>query len=444
MVLEGSSAYSIWASVDFDWASNEATIEGTLRVQYTHGGPEPIRDIPLMLWPNDKQYLGSARAGAALINGELVPGVPELGGLAVRYSLSRQVSQGETVDLTVPFWVEAEGPIGERNPSRFGISKGVLFAPTFYPLVPRFVDGEWEVREAPGGGDTTNSDVASYWVELEVPEGLALVASGVETDRQIRSNGRQAVQYVTGPVRDFAFALGPFVSESRQDGGVTTRVWVLSEHRSDIDKVLDAATDQLELLGELVGPYPYTELDIVDVPGAFGGIEYPALVTIGTLGGSWVIEPVVHEVAHQWFYGLIGDDQLEQPWMDEAFATYATSLYYENVIGRGRSTGYLSDFRTILSEHPHAETPIGMAVGEYERRDYSLFVYLKGALFYQELRQELGDDVFFEFLQTFFDRYRYGFAYASDFHMTAEGVCTCQLDELFDLWVYEGGAEAIP
>lgn len=435
-VLEGATRYVIEARVEFNSDSVEAAIQGTARIQYTHRAHEPIRHIPLMLWPNDPQYFGEATAGAALVNGELVAGNPVLGGLAVRYDLPEPIEMGKTVDLTVPFSVSAEGPISETRPRRFGISQGALFAPTFYPLVPRFVDGEWEVRQAPGGGDTTNSDIAAYWVELEVHKELVLVATGVEVGREQRSGGREAVRLVTGPVRDFAFALGPFLSETRSAGEVKTNLWILPEHQSDSDKVLDSATDQLLLLSELVGPYPYTELDIVDVPGAFGGIEYPALVTIGTLGSSWVVEPVVHEVAHQWFYGLIGDDQLEQPWMDEAFATYATSLYYENVFGQGRSTGYLSDFRNILTEHPHAETPIGMGVGDYEGRDYSLFVYLKGALFYQELRQELGDKVFFEFLQTFFQRFRYGFAYASDFQMTAEEVCECQLDGLFEEWVY--------
>jgi aminopeptidase N len=232
--------------------------------------------------------------------------------------------------------------------------------------------------------------------------------------------------------------------ETETVDGVEVHVWVLGSHQGDQRRVRQAASAQLALLSELVGPYPYEELDVVDVPGAYGGIEYPGLVTIGTLGTSWVIEPVVHEVAHQWFYGLLGDDQLEEPWLDEAFATYATSLYYENEVGSGRATGYLSDFRNIVRNHPDYGQPIGMGVGSYEGRDYSLFVYLKGALFYQELRQQLGDDTFFSFLQSLFQTNRYGVITSADFQAAAEDSCECQLDELFDLWVYEGGEQAIP
>jgi hypothetical protein len=313
---------------------------------------------------------------SALVDGERVSAEIELDGLAARFRLPIALDPGERADLTVPFQVIAEGPIGQSSPHRFGISEGVLFAPTFYPLVPRLVDGQWEVRDAPPGGDTTNSVVAAYRVAIEAPADLVLVASGTEVDRQPAGSDRVRVDFVSGPMRDFAFALGDLVGSTEVVDGVEMNVWLLASHQGDQRRVLSAAAAQLALMNELVGPYPYEELDLVDVPGAFGGIEYPGLVTVGTLGTSWVIEPVVHEVAHQWFYGLIGDDQLEEPWLDEAFATYATALYYENEIGSGRATGYLSDFRDILRSHPRPGTPIGMGVGMYEGRDYSLFVYL--------------------------------------------------------------------
>ncbi|MFQ5923108.1 MAG: M1 family aminopeptidase, partial [Anaerolineales bacterium] len=179
---------------------------------------------------------------------------------------------------------------------------------------------------------------------------------------------------------------------------------------------------------------------LLDVPGVFGGIEYPGLVTVGTLGSANVIDPTVHEVGHQWFYGLIGDDQLEQPWLDEAAATYTQVLYHEQASRPGFATGMLTFFRDQVRDHRSPELPIGLPVDGYETRlDYALFVYRKGALFFDALRAELGDDLFFEFLQNFLERYRYEIASADDFQATAEDTCGCDLDSLFDLWVFEGG-----
>ncbi|MES0343472.1 MAG: M1 family aminopeptidase, partial [Anaerolineales bacterium] len=127
-------------------------------------------------------------------------------------------------------------------------------------------------------------------------------------------------------------------------------------------------------------------------------------------------------------------------WLDEAAATYAEALYYEHALGSGRATGFLSDLRAIVREHPDPTIPIGLPVGDYASdADYAVFVYLKGALFFDALRGELGDRTFDKFLKAYYEQYQYGFASGSDFQDVAEETCRCDLQDLFDLWVYEGG-----
>jgi hypothetical protein len=444
----GWTRYDIRADVSMGASFQNATISGVERIRFTNPSTTPLQDVVLMLWPNGEQYLSTMRAGPALIDGRQVAAAVELGGLALRFDLPHALDQGETVDLSLPFEVQARGDIGGPEAARFGITRGVFFAPTFYPLVPRLVDGQWEEKKAPPGGDTTNSDIALYSVQLTGPSDLEVVASGAEIDRQDHSDGTTAVSFVTGPVRDFAFAYGPFVHNSTTVDGVTINGWVLKEHEGDLRRMLRLAAGQLDLMTNDVGPYPYTELDVIDVPGAFGGIEYPTLVTIGTVGTSDLEIPVVHEVAHQWFYGLIGDDQLEQPWLDEGAATYASALFLEHDRRVGYATGMLSHFRSVVSASPWAELPIGMGVGDYPSQDnqsaYVLIVYWKGALFFDALRQRLGDKVFFDFLKAYFKTYEYGFASSKDFQTTAESTCGCQLQDLFNLWVYDGGPMPVP
>jgi aminopeptidase N len=241
-------------------------------------------------------------------------------------------------------------------------------------------------------------------------------------------------------VRDVAFALGPFEVLIDEVGDIQLRAWVLENHLQEGLDMLRAAKLQMETMIDWVGPYPYTELDLVDAPGAFGGIEYPGLVYIGTVGTEWLIEPTVHEVAHQWFYGLIGDDQLYEPWLDEAAATYAEALYFERASFNATRTNFLADLRGVVRLRSTAELPIGMPVGEYPNaNEYAIIVYFKGALFFDELRLRLGEQSFKAFLQSYFNQNRYQIATAIDFQQAAEGVCECDLQALFDLWVYEGG-----
>jgi hypothetical protein len=431
-----------WIETDVEFVSGElrAVLTGQARLRYVVPEGERIEEIPLMLWPNDPQYDSVMTTGAALINGEPVAGETDLGGIVLWLPLPEPAGGGDVLDISLPFQIEAAGPIGGADPKRFGITEGVLAAPTAYPLVPRRIDGAWQVETAPPGGDTTNSDTAAYHVDLTFPEDLAMAASGVALDSTFNGDGTVTTRTLTGPMRDFAFALGPFQSSEDLVDGVVVRAWTLPEHSADADEMLDAAGRQLGILNDLVGPYPYVELDVVDVPGAFGGIEYPGIVFIGTLGTTWLVEPTVHEVAHQWFYGLIGDDQLHEPWLDEALATYAEVLYYEETGQRGAAAGLLSQFRSWVRSHPDPTLPIGRGVGDYPDSDaYALFVYGKGALFLDALRGEIGDEAFGEFLRSYFEQERYGFATGEEFQQVAETTCDCQLDALFDLWVWVGG-----
>ena len=308
-----ATRYWIELNVEFDPSGEKARLMGLAHYHFQNPLDVGLQDLVLMLWPNDPQYQATMTAGPALIDGQLVAIEEELDGLALRMHVPHALPKKGTLDVSIPFWIEA-GQIHRESPQRFGIAEGVLIAPTFYPLVPRLVGGEWQAEAPPRMGDRTNSDTAFYQVEITAPTNLTLIASGTEIERVESEEGTQRVVYVTGPMRDFAFALGDLENKSMTVGDAVLHVWALSEHIEDLDKVLDAATVQFRLLSELVGPYPYAELDLVDAPGAFGGVEYPGLVFIGTMGTLNVIRPTIHEVAHQWFYGLIGDDQLYEPW----------------------------------------------------------------------------------------------------------------------------------
>ncbi len=436
--LQDATRYWIEVDLTIDDRRQEAAIDGEARILFTNPLEDRLDHIVLMLWPNNEQYAASMSVGPALIQGQVVEGTPLRNGPGVRFEMSRSIGPGETADLSIPFRVEI-GTIGVGAPKRMGITQGVLLAPTFYPLIPRLVDGEWQTADAPPGGDTTNSDIAFYHVDVTWPAGYKLAISGVELDRRETIDTNRAT-FISGPMRDVAFALGPFVQEIREVGDVTLKAWLLEDHLDDLEIVLDAAEAQLRLLGELVGPYPYPELDLVDTPGAFGGIEYPGLVFLGTLGGNWVIGPTVHEVAHQWFYGLIGNDQINEPWLDEAAATYAEALYYEEAVSPGRGTGFMSELRAIVRGRPVPGLPVGLGVGEYSNEfEYAVFVYLKGSLFFDALRNELGETAFKAFLKAYYERYRFAFADSTGFQAVAEASCSCDLDPLFDLWLYEGG-----
>jgi aminopeptidase N len=299
------------------------------------------------------------------------------------------------------------------------------------------VDGDWQTMPAPPGGDTTNSDTALYVWRVTAPSDLAIVATGTVVASE-QSGDTQTQTLVTGPMRDLALVVGPLQLTQRTVDGITLNAYLLEKDAEYTQNMLDYAEGQM--------PYPFNELDIVDAPGAFGGIEYPGEVFIGVVDGSEFFEvATVHEVGHQWFYSLIGDDQLLEPWLDEAAATYTEVLYDENLRGLRAASGTLDFFWNALTTSDQPDLPIGLAVADYpSENDYGVIVYFKGALFFAALRSELGDEIFFEFLHNYYSDYRYGFATSKDFQAVAEQTCACNLEALFDLWVYKGGTVPRP
>jgi hypothetical protein len=434
-----ASHYLLDLSLTFD-AARSATLEGRMQIRYINPYDWDLYEIYLMLWPNlPDEYLGSLTLHEVRLDGE--PAVPELehGGIAARLNLAQPLPPGQPLELEAAFTTVARA--GLEGGARFGLTYGNLVAPTFYPIIPRVAEGQWQIEPPPRGGDTTNSDTSFYAYRLSAPADMQVVASGSLIGHAAEGD-RQTLVYVTGPMRDLALVAGRMQHTSQMVDGLTINVYTLSQHARYAPDLLAQAVQQVAIMQSLVGPYTHAELDIVDAPGAYGGIEYPGLILIGAVGpGDFMERANVHEVGHMWFYHLIGSDQLLEPWLDEGAASYTEVLYDEHTYGRVAADQSLDLFDRYQRAASDPSLPIGWPMGDYpSTNDYYFIVYGKGALFFHELRAELGDETFFQFLQSYYDTYLYGFADSRGFQAVAEQTCGCSLQTLFDEWVYLGPA----
>lgn len=429
--------YAIEVTVTFE--RNSATLTGRSRIRYTNTQDFELTELYLMLWPNEpSQYLGSMTLDEVQVAGEPRDFVLEEDDKAARIALAEPLQPGASVELETAFTVEADGGVEDRG-ARFGLTYDVLLAPTFYPLIPRIVAGQWQITLPANSGDTTNSDSAFYVWQVTAPQDMHIIGSGTVV-AESSDDTTQTQVLVTGPMRDLALVVGELEHTQKVEDGITYNVYLLPQNAEYADEMMDFSVRQVATLSERVGPYPFAELDVIDTPGTYGGVEYPGLIFIGVVGDDLFFElATVHEVGHQWFYSLIGDDQLEEPWLDEAAASYTEVLYLEQHPSSITAEELLESSRSTLIFAEDPDLPIGLPVAEYSEGDYGIIVYQKGAMFFAALREELGDEVFFEFLQTYYARHRYGFATTAAFQATAEETCACELDELFDLWVHKGG-----
>lgn len=411
-------------------------VTGEQQVLYANTEGVPLHDLYLRLFPNTPGYGGEMRVGSIRLNGK--PASPEvrLGGSALRLLLNPPLAPMEAVTLSMAF--TATVPLTDGvDYAQFAYVRGVMALPEVYPLIPVYDDEGWNVEIAPEYGDAVYSDVAFYQVDVTAPPTMTLIASGTCAGR---GAGRRSCQ--AGPVRDFVLILGDdYQVASRIAEGVVVNSYFYSDHREGGEQGLRIAVDALTLYSRLFGPYPYGELDVVETPTRAGGIEYPTLVVIsdrlytGHPRLEWV---VAHEVAHQWWYGVVGSDQVDEPWLDEALTQYTTLLYHEFLYGAETAAEILKDdfqatYNRLVEEGN--DMPAGLPVAAYPRDLYGPVVYRKGALYFHALRQRVGDEGFFAILRTYYRRHHYGIATPESFLETVKVVTGSEHRDLWERWI---------
>ncbi|MCB0166345.1 MAG: M1 family peptidase, partial [Anaerolineae bacterium] len=268
-----------------------------------------------------------------------------------------------------------------------------------------------------------------------------------EIDRS-ESAGQQTVTFAAGPVRDFYLAASSsYEVVSRTVGQVTINSYAPANLLAGAEVALDQAAQAVEHFNRRFGPYPFTEFDLVGTTNFALGIEYPGIVAIlldlydqvGQVRGQatpGLLESVVaHEVAHQWFYSLVGNDQIDEPWLDEALAQYATILYYNDGYDEQAAAGFRRSLERRWARVGQAEIPIGLPVRDYSVDEYSGIIYGRGPLFIAQLAETMGQPAFDEFLQDYATTYRWRIATGDDFKRLAEQHCQCDLNPLFAAWV---------
>jgi aminopeptidase N len=361
--------------------------------------------------------------------------------------LRMSLDPGQSVVIRMDFSVTVPQSV-DLNFGVLAYYEDVLTLAHAYPMIAVYDEEGWNAEIPPQDGDVTYADASFYIVRVNAPKGLTLVTSGSRVS-YIEAGQTQVLTVASGPARDFYLAASPKYEEISQTvGEVIIRSYAPRELKDGAQMALDVASHALEVFGKRYAPYPYTELDIVATPTLALGIEYPGMIAIadriydvggefnGTPASIYMESVVAHEVGHQWFYNLVGDDQLDDPWLDEALAQFATLQYYTDKYGAVGAEGFRSSLEDRWNRVGRANIPIGLPVAGYQGAEYSAIVYGRGPLFFVALREEMGNETFDVFLKDYTTTLSWGIATPETLQSLAETHCICNLDAIFDEWVY--------
>lgn len=394
-------------------------VTGEERLVWTNGEGVPVDALYFNLWPNSEQY--------AMYGGHIaVEGVAVYGrdaaftarALDLAVPLGRKVEPGEQVTLTVRFVTTVPYRIpmrvfGQQGTDRFNLAH-------WFPILAVLDDRGWNLHAMPTYPGEPYSETADYHVRLDLPAGTQVGATGHLTALQKQAD-RWVYEYAAPHVRDWVATGGRNLQQLDQTVGDVT-VHVLDSDPAFLQPQMDATVRALKLFTEKFGPYSYPDLVVT----CCNGLEYPGLFyTMPTTNNFW--QPTTyHELGHQWFFGMVGNDQYGEPWLDEGFGRYTERL---GVKSFGPSN-LLKDIRSsALPGLLHVTSSSGAytAIPGY----YGMGVYDKGALALEDLEVRLGGATFDRVLHAYVDRYRFKTATTADFIQVAEEVSGQNLADFF-------------
>lgn len=432
--------YLIEADID----PEAGEVAGQMRLDFTNTSGESLTGLAFRLYPNAKSIYGGGSLNVEQVTEGRVALGSELSrdGTVLWVPLGRRLTPGEKVSLELTF----SARVPARTSQGYGIynrALGVLCLAGWYPiLAPLDGHGGWDTPPLPATGDAMLAETSLYEVWLRLAEGYQVASTGSQLGQE-QAGDRLTWHLVSGPAREFAVAVSDrFQILEIQAGGARLRLFTLEAEEPAV-----APADGLALLAETMatyverfGPYPFVEFDLVEAVVPIDGYEFSGMAYVDYAkrvreGREAYEYTLAHEVAHQWWYGLVGNDSVREPWLDEALATYAALIALEESRGSSARDRLVADWQGSAAGRGPGEPPVNSSTLAFSSwAPYHAAAYTRGALFLDELREALGDQRFFELLGRYQASYRYRMATTGDFLNLAEVVAGRDLDRLFADW----------
>jgi hypothetical protein len=412
----GAPVYQIGARFDPD----QRTITGAQTLTVTNNEDVPLGELYLRLYPNAAFYdEGGIEVSNLRVGGLPAQPTSEVDDTALKIALAQPLAVGDSVVVELDFVTTV--PEFGAGYGIFGVANGVFALYNWYPELAVYEEGGWLLNPVGEQGDPTNTDVANYAVTLTTPQDVRVITSGVEAEPRALA-------------RNFVMVLGDeFVEASQTVGDVVVNSYYFEDDEKGGKEALASAARSVEIFNKAFGAYPYPELDVAEVKlgGGAAGMESTGLIMIGSdlyapessdiLAGLEVLVPgasdvttiafvTAHEVAHQWWYGVVGSDAYQQPWLDESITNWSSAYYMDEAVGP--DAGLLArdifigfPYRAVLAQ---GDQRLDQPVDRFDEEEYSAIVYGKGALMYDVLREEIGDERFWAFVRDYYAANRFG------------------------------------
>ncbi|OQR53459.1 M1 family metallopeptidase [Bacillus sp. CDB3] len=352
----------------------------------------------------EKDYLGDIEVTSVTIQGEKVSYTQE--NQVLKIQLAKPLQSNQFVDVKIDFTVKI--PFGFQ---RMNYRDDFYSITKWYPILAMYDQKErkWDENPYHPDGESDYSEFSDYKMKLTVPKEMTVAATG--TEKESIHHNEKVIQVNAPNVREFVFFASPhYTKETRKIAGVIVNSYYDKRNPQGKEIALSGLSsveEAMPFFNQKFGQYSYPEFDIMETRIIGAPMEYPTIVQLGDYSedGARANKALVHELAHQWFYGMIGNNPYHDPALDESFTTFA-DIYFKEYDTKGKS-GFkksLSYSEEVIKEMSGA---INRPLSQYPKGDYGNYVYGKGYIPLIDLYYKVGEKKFDQIMKTYFAQNRF-------------------------------------
>ncbi|MCH5162926.1 MAG: M1 family metallopeptidase [Clostridiales bacterium] len=450
-----NSKYTIEATLAEDY-----TLSATVTCKYVNNTDVPLGELWFHLYPNAYRNgasvapISDADISAAYPNGRSYADMQitavTVGGSARDITISGvdenilTVPLGKTLEPTDSINVKISYTLKLPNVShRLGYTDKSVNLGNFYPIACVYKDGAFVADPYYSTGDPFFSECADYTVRFSAPEKWSGAFTGSVKSKS-SADGVTTYNVSAKNVRDFCAVFGEYQKMSGLAGSTIVNYYYYDDGTPEAS--LNTSIDAVNTFSKLFGEYPYAEYTVVQTSFLHGGMEYPCLSMISDkYSGDSYKDIIIHETAHQWWYGAVGNNEVKYAWLDEALAEYSTMMFYEvNTEGysytfNGKRADAMSAYVLYCETYKEGgmgDTSMTRAVNEYANdTEYSYMTYVKGALMLDDVRNSVGSSAFKAGLKRYYSTMKFEIAEPQDLVGAMEKSSKRRLSALFDSWL---------
>lgn len=402
-------------SAELDYYQHRLSVEE--QITYTNNTSEPLPDLMLIIEP--ARYPNVFLLGRiAWGDGEpILDYTRDIAYLRIPLEPDLQPNDSVELQLSYDLLLPSPNPSYYGRPVPFGYSSRQTNLVDWYPFIPPYVPGQgWWVNEAGYFGEHLVYESADFEVHIRLGDAGSELVIAASAPAEIEGDWHH---YQLKAARNFVWSVSDqYVLTTTTVGSVSILGYYFAANARAGEAALQTTAEALGLYNDLFGPYPRRSLSVVEAD-FLDGMEYDGLFFLSKgfynlySGGpaDYLTAIAAHETAHQWWYSAVANDQALEPWLDEALSTYSERLYYENIHPQGLDWWW--------TYRVHYYQPGGWVDGSIYNpegfRGYRDAIYLNGALFLEDLRELVGDEHFFHFLNAYTTKYTHQIVTADRF-----------------------------